>query len=111
MRQDVVERRSAGLVESTMIRTASRNALPKCEPRDMMWPWMSEISTRSGPNRRLWNTHVHDANEAISTRSVGSDGRRKTRLPPRADERDRALYAKLRDYLIRVDDDVTCKTC
>jgi len=44
----------------------------------MMWPWMSEISTRSGPNRRLWNTHVHDANEAISTRSVGSDGRRKT---------------------------------
>ena len=33
--------------------------------------------------------------------------------PPaaRADERDRALYAKLRDYLIRVDDDVTCKTC
>src|SRR5437762_351681 len=40
----------------------------------MMWPWMSEISTRSGPNRRLWNTHVHDANEAISTRSVGSSG-------------------------------------
>ena len=36
---------------------------------------------------------------------------RKDRLPPRADERDRALYAKLRDYLIRVDDDVTCKTC
>ena len=24
---------------------------------------------------------------------------------------DRALYAKLRDYLVRVDDDVTCKTC
>ena len=36
---------------------------------------------------------------------------KKDRLPPRADERDRALYAKLRDYLIRVDDDVTCKTC
>ena len=36
---------------------------------------------------------------------------KKTRLPPSADERDRALYAKLRDYLIRVDDDVTCKTC
>ncbi len=33
------------------------------------------------------------------------------RPEPRADERDRALYAKLRDYLIRVDDDVTCKTC
>jgi hypothetical protein len=36
---------------------------------------------------------------------------KKDRLPPRADERDRALYAKLRDYLIRIDDDVTCKTC
>src|SRR3977135_1721041 len=36
---------------------------------------------------------------------------KKDRLPPRADARDRALYAKLRDYLIRMDDDVTCKTC
>jgi len=36
---------------------------------------------------------------------------RKDRLPPRADDRDRALYAKLKDYLIRIDDDVTCKTC
>jgi hypothetical protein len=36
---------------------------------------------------------------------------KKDRLPPQADERDRALYAKLRDYLVRVDDDVTCKTC
>jgi hypothetical protein len=27
------------------------------------------------------------------------------------DERDRALFAKLRDYMIRVDDAVTCKTC
>jgi hypothetical protein len=36
---------------------------------------------------------------------------RKERIPPGADERDRALYAKLRDYMIRVDDTVTCKTC
>lgn len=36
---------------------------------------------------------------------------RKKSLPPGADARDRALYAKLRDYLIRMDDDVTCKTC
>ena len=36
---------------------------------------------------------------------------KKPSLPPRADARDRALYAKLRDYLIRMDDDVTCKTC
>ena len=33
------------------------------------------------------------------------------RLPGGADERDRALYAKLRDYMVRVDDAVTCKTC
>jgi hypothetical protein len=37
--------------------------------------------------------------------------RKKDRLPGGADERDRALYAKLRDYMIRVDDSVTCKTC
>jgi len=36
---------------------------------------------------------------------------RKERIPPGADERDRALFAKLRDYMIRVDDSVTCKTC
>jgi len=36
---------------------------------------------------------------------------KKDRLPPGADARDRALYAKLRDYLIRMDEDVTCKTC
>jgi hypothetical protein len=36
---------------------------------------------------------------------------KKPRLPPGADERDRAMYAKLRDYLIRIDDNLTCKTC
>ena len=36
---------------------------------------------------------------------------RKDRIPGGADERDRALYAKLRDYMVRVDDAVTCKTC
>ena len=36
---------------------------------------------------------------------------KKDRLPPGSDERDRALYGKLRDYMIRVDDAVTCKTC
>jgi hypothetical protein len=36
---------------------------------------------------------------------------RKDRPPPGADERDRAKFAKLRDYLIRVDDEVVCKTC
>ena len=36
---------------------------------------------------------------------------KKDRVPPGADDRDRALYAKLRDYMIRIDDSVTCKTC
>jgi hypothetical protein len=31
--------------------------------------------------------------------------------PPGADERDRALFTKLRDYLIRVDDVLVCKRC
>jgi hypothetical protein len=36
---------------------------------------------------------------------------KKARLPPGADERDRALFAKLRDYLVRVDDEVQCARC
>src|SRR4029079_9725757 len=36
---------------------------------------------------------------------------KKDRLPPGATEEDRAKYAKLRDYLLRLDDEVTCKTC
>lgn len=36
---------------------------------------------------------------------------KKDRLPPGADDTDRAKFAKLRDYLLRVDDEVVCKTC
>ena len=36
---------------------------------------------------------------------------KKDRLPPGADDRDRAKFDKLRDHLIRVDDEVVCKTC
>jgi hypothetical protein len=36
---------------------------------------------------------------------------KKDRLPPGGDESDRAKFAKLRDYLLRLDDEVTCKTC
>lgn len=36
---------------------------------------------------------------------------KKDRPPANADERDRAKFAKLRDYLLRVDDEVTCKVC
>jgi hypothetical protein len=36
---------------------------------------------------------------------------KKDRLPPGAGEEDRAKFAKLRDYLLRLDDVVTCSTC
>jgi DNA-directed RNA polymerase subunit RPC12/RpoP len=36
---------------------------------------------------------------------------KRAQLPPNADASDRAKFAKLRDYLIRVDDEVVCKTC
>src|SRR5688500_19952395 len=36
---------------------------------------------------------------------------KKDRLPPGANDEDRAKFAKLRDYLLRVEDEVSCKTC
>lgn len=36
---------------------------------------------------------------------------KKDRLPHGADERDKARFAKLRDYLLRLDEDVVCKAC
>ncbi len=36
---------------------------------------------------------------------------KKDRPPPRADRGDRAKFEKLRDYLLRIDDAVTCSTC
>ena len=36
---------------------------------------------------------------------------KKDRLPPGADDNDRAKFAKLRDYLLRLDEEVSCKTC
>ena len=33
------------------------------------------------------------------------------RLPGRADKHDREKFDKLRNYLLRVDEHVTCKTC
>ena len=53
-------------------------------------------------------TRCHRANE-YNVRWVRRV--KKDRLPPGADERDRAKFAKLRDHLIRVDDEIVCKTC
>src|SRR6201982_1405031 len=60
------------------------------------------------PTDRLTCPHCKRANDYQMRWVVRT---RKDRIPPGADERDRALFAKLRDYMIRVDDSVTCKTC
>ena len=36
---------------------------------------------------------------------------RKAQVPAGADARDRAMFAKLKDYLVRMDDTVTCTSC
>ena len=36
---------------------------------------------------------------------------KKDRIPSGADDRDRALFSKLRDYMIRVDDTIVCRRC
>ena len=36
---------------------------------------------------------------------------KKDRPPQGADEHDRARFAKLRDYLLRLDEEVVCKAC
>jgi hypothetical protein len=36
---------------------------------------------------------------------------KKREIPGGANERDRALFAKSRDHLIRLDDEVTCRSC
>ena len=36
---------------------------------------------------------------------------KKDQVPAGADARDRAMFDKVKDHLVRVDDDVTCKTC
>jgi hypothetical protein len=36
---------------------------------------------------------------------------KKDRLPPGAGDGDRAKFAKLRDYILRLDDEVVCRTC
>ena len=36
---------------------------------------------------------------------------KKAQVPGGADARDRAMFEKVKDHLVRVDDDVTCKTC
>ncbi len=36
---------------------------------------------------------------------------KKDRIPPGADERDRAKFGKLQDHLFRIDEEVNCSRC
>ena len=36
---------------------------------------------------------------------------KKAQPPAGSDQRARALFEKVKDHLVRIDDDVTCKTC
>jgi hypothetical protein len=36
---------------------------------------------------------------------------KKAQIPSGANDRDRALFGKSKDHLIRIDDDVTCRSC
>jgi len=36
---------------------------------------------------------------------------KKAQVPAGADARDRVIFSKVKDHLIRVDDDLVCKTC
>ena len=85
-------------------------------------PWPFAATMGHGPRRaRVLHRKAGDPARPLSvsevpayrrgTASAGFAGRRRIRLPPGATEEDRAKYAKLRDYLLRLDDEVTCKTC
>ena len=50
--------------------------------------------------------HCHQANEYELEWIVRT---RKRQLPPRADERDRAKFAKAQSYMVLLDDKVACK--
>lgn len=36
---------------------------------------------------------------------------KRSQVPAGADQRARAMFDKVKDHLVRIDDDVTCKTC
>jgi hypothetical protein len=50
--------------------------------------------------------HCHQANDYEVSWLVRT---KKKSLPPRADERDRARFAKLRSYMVRREDMMVCK--
>ena len=82
-------------------------------PPATIWGWLSTNAPSSRRNRK-------PARDAISAPSAAGPSdysirwvrrTKKDRPPPGADDADRAKFAKLRDYLLRLDDEVACKTC
>ena len=78
-----------------------------------MRAWLSTNARSSRKNRKPDPDGISapSAGGAANTASGGCRRSKKDRLPAGADEGDRAKFAKLRDYLLRLDDEVTCKTC
>lgn len=61
------------------------------------------------PDKKMANLncpHCHQSNEYEISWLVRT---KKRNLPPRADDRDRARFAKARSYMIRRDDMLVCK--
>ena len=63
------------------------------------------------PETRPGRTSARNAGAPASTPIRWVRRSKKERPPAGADEADKAKFAKLRDYLLRVDDEVTCSTC
>ena len=84
-------------------------ALSCCPGGHARTEWKSAnftMSSRKPGNPRLNCPHCHQSAEY----DLGWLVRTKRRnLPPRADERDRARFAKARSYMVRRDDLVACK--
>src|SRR4030095_332464 len=70
--------------------------------------WMSDSSLPSGPNSGPPVSSVPGCRP--TTESAGRWLRRtkKAQPPSGADQRARAMFDKVKDHLVRVDDDVTC---
>ena len=79
---------------------------------DTIWSWVSTNATFTNdkPETRTGESVPEVPPHERLQHPVGA-ARRKNRLPPNADETDRAKFAKLRDYLLRLDEDLVCKTC
>ena len=78
-----------------------------------MWAWPSTNAPSLRRDRKPARDGISapSAGGPANTAFAGCGARRRTGCRPGADEEDRAKFAKLRDYLLRLDDEVTCKSC